>query len=243
MLGSWGNGDKSMVTSGYISDGWISARTHHLRVSNTVLDFQQQHLHLSSTCILQKIAFIFINEETACLSSHITQRCTDPAPTPLSWTSGQAQLMSVPAESHLQLPGTRNHKQMQSKGQKNVNQNRNNLETRAIAVRKREVWHEANFWDHGKNPAWPGTRDLSRSCAPVWGQRRLAGPSPGWLGASHFTNVCPGPNQPGNITKLWKDKLSRCYTALTANVHLWEENTFPDMDAPILEWENSWQKA
>lgn len=41
MLGSWGNRDKSRVTSGCISDSWIAAQTHYLHVSNTVLEFHQ----------------------------------------------------------------------------------------------------------------------------------------------------------------------------------------------------------
>lgn len=57
----------------------------------------------------------------------------------------------------------------------------------------------------GENPEWPGTRDLSRSCAPADQQVQL---QDGRAPLTSQTDVFPGPNKAGNITKQWKDKLS-----------------------------------
>lgn len=50
-----------------------------------------------------------------------------------------AELQAGTAESCLQLSGTQKHSKMQEKEQRNINQDRNNLEIRAIVGRKYDL--------------------------------------------------------------------------------------------------------
>lgn len=61
----------------------------------------------------------------------------DPAPAPLSQTDGHSS--SLHQLNPLQLPGTQKHLKMQGKEQRKVNWDGNNLEMRAVTVRRREV--------------------------------------------------------------------------------------------------------
>lgn len=67
---------------------------------------------------------------------------------------------------------------------------------------------------------------------PVWTSAdRQVHLQDSWVPLTSQTNVFPGPNKPGSIMKLWKDKPFPFYPALMANVGLWEENTCPNVDA------------